>query len=454
MLPSLQVLQIKSKASISGQKRQKHTKESLRDRMLLHLEWEPGPDASSASIPQMHGSSNAGVGSNTIATINVALRAHNQGAMMSPNSKRAVRMSGSLGALMFEAYGGDLLEDMQGLAGSDEAMMLKMHQLEARLAEFERKAERGELGIGGGGGRGKVIRCKCETYEDVHIIMVPLDSSLEALWAQIEKDLKIHVSFTLRYIDVEGDTLPLKSDMALSNSIQDSLVSQTKTLRIRVHTVLDQEREEAEEAMRIAEKERLEMEAAEQDAMRERDEAEEAERQAEAARQSAIAAQKARRKEEEEAEAAEAEAAAARIAEEKAKRQLDQLREEQKLADKKLKELTEGGGEEAAIEEAKREAERAASNRNKAEQTFQDASAEAAIAEEDAQRERLQAVQARAAYEKERLAAEDAEKIALKERSEYEAARRVADRERLVRSQNFQLSQQGQPYKKSSLPAS
>lgn len=444
-------LQAKAKAGIagkSGQRKAKHFKEKLRDR-LLHLEWEDEPDGHASTVsPSQHFLRQAGA-SNSPFPVPRPVQADQRQvyqqailpaghfgsgsaedlSMLSPKSRRAAGVTGSLSALMIEANGGELMGGIQDIAGSDEALMLKMMDLERRLAEFESKSESGELGFGGGG-RNRKIRCKCETYDDVQVIMVPLDSSLEDFCEQISKDLSISVAFSVRYVDVEGDVLLLKSDMGLSNAIQDSLVSSSKTLHVRVHTVLDQEREEAEEAMRIAEKERLEMEAAELDAIREREEAEKAEADAESARQAAIEAQNARRKEEEEAEAAEAEAAAARLAEGEARKQVEELEWARSQAEERLREVIEKGGDAAAIEEAKQAAEKAASERSTGEQALEAAAAKAAEAEEDAQRERMEAIQARAVYEKERIAAEDAERIALKERSEYEAARRVADRER------------------------
>lgn len=449
ILPPLQAKAKTGHAAKARPRKANHSKEKLRDR-LLHLEWEDAPvgghasavspanrflqedsaAAPSQTLPLRLQAGQQQMGQQSILPAgHPGSRSAEDLAMLSPNSRRVAGMSDSLSALMVEANGGELMGSIQEIAGSDEALMLKILELERRLAEFESKAESGELGFGGEG-KIKKIRCKCETYDDVQVVMVPLNSSLEDFCAQLSKELSISVAFSVRYVDVEGDVLLLKSDMGLSNAIQDSLISRTKTLHVRLHTVLDQEREEAEEAMRIAEKERLEMEAAEQDAIREREEAEQAEAEAEAARQAAIEAQNARRKEEEEAEAAEAEAAAAKLAEEMARKQVEELELAQSQAEERLRELLDKGGDTATIEEAKQAAEKAASERNAGEQALEAATAKAVEAEEDAQRERMEAIQARAVYEKERIAAEDAEKIALKERAEYEAAKRIADRER------------------------
>uniref|UniRef100_A0A7S1H3R9 Protein kinase domain-containing protein n=6 Tax=Hemiselmis andersenii TaxID=464988 RepID=A0A7S1H3R9_HEMAN len=415
-------------------------KKTLRDK-LLHLEWEPtqgdakgsavsggpivvrqGNGAAMADKPHVDVAQKQGLGSPS--------SVGSDGAQLSPNTRHARKMTVGLSALMNEVNGGELMQDIQGIAKADDALMIKMEMLEARLAEFERMAENGEITGLGGGAREKKIRCKCETYEETHVMMVPCDSTLDALCAQIASECRISVAFTVRYIDVEGDLLHLKTDQSLSNSIQDSLASHSRTLRIKVHTVVDQEREEAEEAERIAEKERLEMEAAEADAIREREEAEAAEAESEAAKQAAAEAQAARRKEEEEAEAAEAEAAQKKQAEEKARKERDELVEEQERAKKALQELKDKGEDDEAIREAQRAVDVAMSNQKAAEETLEAAAQEAKQAQEDAERERMEAIQARVEWEKEQRAAEDAEKVALKERSEYEAARRVADRER------------------------
>lgn len=274
----------------------------------------------------------------------------------------------------------------------------------------------------------QMVRCKLLNGEERRMILLPWITTHEKLMELAKEELELNIAFNLYHRNRDGELGELMEDAAVRAAIEDG--GPRSVLQVVVVTALDKEREEAEEAMRRAEKERLEMEEADLIMEKERSEAVAAAAEAERAMEEAEMALERSKKEEEEAEEAEREVDRLKEHVYSAQKREEELRHKAAAAKTALEKAIAGRCSAAERETLEQRLAAAEKQVEEAEAVVEGAMEEQAEAEEVAFKERAEADDARAHAESEREEAEAAQREAKREQEEYEAAKEVAQRER------------------------